>query len=76
MCWLSVVQETRKATGLEVSDRISLAWAAEGELADAIAQHAELIADEVLATTMVQGDPGDGWTADGELGLAVQVQRA
>lgn len=70
------VQETRKATGLDVSDRITLVWAAQGELAEAITVHAELIADEVLATSMVRGEASADWAADPDLGLAVQVTRA
>ncbi|GAA1391871.1 isoleucine--tRNA ligase [Luteococcus peritonei] len=70
------VQETRKATGLEVSDRISLEWAAEGELAEAVEQHAQLIADEVLATSMVRGEADQDWAAEPDLGLAVRVTRA
>ena len=71
------IQETRKASGLEVSDRISLQWAADRpELAEAVSSHAEQIADEVLATTTGQAAPADGWAADEELGLRVQVVKA
>lgn len=75
------VQETRKASGLEVSDRIHLEWAAEDDLAQAVEQHAQLIADEVLAVSLTRGEAGDvspqqGWSAEGDLGLAVRVSRA
>ncbi|GAB3705483.1 isoleucine--tRNA ligase [Mariniluteicoccus flavus] len=70
------VQETRKTSGFEVSDRIALVWSADGELADAIGVHADLIAGEVLATSMERGDTeGDGWARDTDLGLAVKVTR-
>ncbi len=52
-----VLQESRKATGLDVSDRIELWWEAEGELADALAAHESLVADEVLAVSMRRGHP-------------------
>ena len=70
------VQETRKATGLEVSDRISLQWAATDDLAAAVTAHAGLIADEVLATSMAQGTPADGWAVEPDLGLKVLVTKA
>jgi isoleucyl-tRNA synthetase len=52
-----LVQESRKAGGFEVSDRIELWWVAGGETADAVRAHAELIADEVLAVSFVAGEP-------------------
>ncbi|NNG19644.1 isoleucine--tRNA ligase [Naumannella sp. ID2617S] len=71
-----LVQETRKTSGFDVSDRIRLEWSADGELAEAIERHAEVIAEEVLATELVRGDgSGDDWNGDPELGLAVRVQR-
>ncbi|GAB3625093.1 isoleucine--tRNA ligase [Mariniluteicoccus endophyticus] len=70
---IRLVQETRKNSGFEVSDRISLEWAADGDMADAIEQHADLIADEVLATSMSRGEVGDGWTRDDDLGVAIRV---
>lgn len=69
------VQETRKATGLEVSDRIQLQWAAAGDLAQAIGTHRQLIADEVLATSMEAGVQGDDWAVESDLGLAVKVTK-
>ncbi|WP_203568039.1 isoleucine--tRNA ligase [Aestuariimicrobium ganziense] len=72
-----LVQETRKASGLEVSDRITLQWSADGELAQAIMAHETLIADEVLATAVERVEAaGDDWARDDDLGLAVQVVRA
>jgi isoleucyl-tRNA synthetase len=46
------VQEARKRAGLAVTDRIDLAWQAEGDLAQAIRAHGTLIAGEVLAVSM------------------------
>jgi isoleucyl-tRNA synthetase len=67
------IQEARKASGLAVTDRISLRWsAATGELADALAAHGALIADEVLAETFEPGEaPANGWHehVDADLGL-------
>jgi isoleucyl-tRNA synthetase len=50
------VQEARKSSGLEVSDRIRLAWSASGTLRDAITEHSDAIAAEVLATAMDEAD--------------------
>ncbi len=74
-----LVQEARKSAGFEVSDRIELAWTAEGELADAVREHAAALGSEVLATTVTEGAPADAasWSAGdgGELGLAFWVRR-
>jgi isoleucyl-tRNA synthetase len=70
-----LVQEARKSSGFEVSDRISLVWQAEGELADAMAEHAETVAGEVLATSMVAGDPTGEVFGDEDLGLRFTVAR-
>lgn len=69
------VQETRKATGPEVSDRISL-QGCHDDPAAAVTAHAGLIADEVLATSMAQGTPADGWAVEPDLGLKVLVTKA
>ncbi|MBM2622619.1 isoleucine--tRNA ligase [Actinoplanes sp. LDG1-06] len=50
------IQEARKSSGLEVSDRIELRWSAEGETAEAMTEHAALVADEVLATSYEPGE--------------------
>jgi isoleucyl-tRNA synthetase len=52
-----LVQEARKHTGLDVSDRIELWWAADGELAEAIQEGTMRLAEEVLAVSVVQGPP-------------------
>jgi len=48
------IQEARKKSGLEVTDRITLQWNADDEVSAAIATHQSEIADEVLATTIEQ----------------------
>jgi len=52
---IRVVQDARKAAGLDVSDRIVLAVEAEGELAEAFAQHRDLVAGETLAVEVAKG---------------------
>jgi len=56
---IRLVQDARKADGLEVSDRITLHWqAADPELTAALTEHGQLIAGEVLATEFAPWAPG------------------
>ena len=73
---IRLIQETRKNSGLEVSDRIALRWAAAGELGEALREHAALVASEVLATTLEEAPVGDDWVTDPELGLAFSIAKA
>ena len=55
---IRLVQDARKADGLEVSDRITLHWeAADSELTAALTEHGQLIAGEVLATEFGRQTP-------------------
>ncbi len=57
---IRVVQDARKSSGFDVSDRITLRWdAADPEVARAWEEHGGLIAAEVLATAVARG-PGAG----------------
>ncbi len=75
-----LVQETRKAAGLDVSDRIRLSWAGTGDVAEAIETHRDLVAAEVLAVEVRQERDGEGTdghrVTDEALELAVTVERA
>ncbi|MGN6609494.1 MAG: isoleucine--tRNA ligase [Jatrophihabitans sp.] len=76
------VQDARKNAGLEVTDRIELAWRVGGspEPAQAIRAHADALAGEVLATSVQEGGPADasGWfaTEDEDLGLHLWLRKA
>ncbi len=73
-----MLQQLRKDSGLDISDRIDVTWQAEGELAVAMEAHAAAIADEVLATSFTRGDVGELATEfhlDGTRG-AVSLSRA
>ncbi len=54
-----VLQDARKRTGLDISDRIELWWAAptKPDLAQALRESAATVAEEVLATTFAEGPP-------------------
>ena len=64
------LQELRKSSGLEVSDRISVVISVPAQRLGWAQTHAELIAGEILATSFAFGDPGPGAT---EIGDGVQV---
>jgi isoleucyl-tRNA synthetase len=74
-----LVQEARKASGLEVTDRIALTWSAsEPEVAEAVREHAAAMAGEVLATSFTEGSVGSvaGGRRDDELGLEFSLAKA
>jgi isoleucyl-tRNA synthetase len=54
-----VVQDARKAAGLDVSDRIALGLAVEGEVAEALVLHRGWIGAETLAVEVVEGQITD-----------------
>jgi isoleucyl-tRNA synthetase len=75
------VQDLRKDSGLEVSDRIGLAYTASPRLAQAVEKHRDYIMAETLAAEMQAGPGPEGAAAaadtfDGEaLALALVKQR-
>jgi len=74
------IQEARKSSGLEVSDRIVLRYqASQADTSAALAEHSELVADEVLATNFAEGEPS--WSNadpynDKAIGLTFWIRRA
>jgi isoleucyl-tRNA synthetase len=66
-----LVQEARKASGFEVSDRIEVWWQASGETAQAVEEHAALLADEVLASRLTAGRPAEPLEPRAEPGLGL-----
>ena len=67
-----LVQEARKASGFEVTDRIALRWRARTRVhAAALIEHPEQVKAEVLASTIAEAESPDGLAqSDTELGLA------
>jgi isoleucyl-tRNA synthetase len=51
------VQDARKSTGLEVTDRIELWWQADEAVAPAVRGGADLLGTEVLAVSVTEGAP-------------------
>jgi isoleucyl-tRNA synthetase len=73
-----LLQEARKSSGFDVSDRITLTWQADdpaGELAAALREHEAAVADEVLATSVTETAPDGDLRRDDDLGLSFAVQR-
>jgi len=50
------LQELRREAGLEVTDRIRVAWQGDATVAAAVAAHAPYVANEVLALELAPGD--------------------
>ncbi|MCU1668380.1 MAG: ileS [Blastococcus sp.] len=79
-----LVQDARKNSGLDVSDRIELWWTVDtsagdeaGEqMAAALTEHADALAAEVLAVSVHAGTPGDGPGIEGPAGSRVWLTRA
>ncbi|GAA0972868.1 isoleucine--tRNA ligase [Acrocarpospora macrocephala] len=76
---IRLVQEARKASGLAITDRIELRWAAgSDELAEALRGGGGTVAEEVLATSFAEADLDTGWVVhqDADLGLSFQLRKA
>ena len=63
------LQELRKSTGLDVSDRISVVMSVPAQYLDWASAHSGLIAGEILATSFEFGEPADA----AEIGDGVRV---
>ncbi len=72
---LRFIQDTRKAAGLDVSDRIVLTYSAEPALANAIEQHKKRIMRDALVVEMVNGDGEYSKDIEG-YALAISVKKA
>jgi isoleucyl-tRNA synthetase len=73
------VQDARKTSGLQITDRIELWWLADDQpLASSLRQHRPTIAAEVLAVEVREGRPNADISPhrDAELGLTAWLRRA
>ncbi|PSL04213.1 isoleucyl-tRNA synthetase [Haloactinopolyspora alba] len=73
-----LVQDARKASGFDVTDRIEIAWEADEPMAAALREHCELLADEVLAAAVhesLDALPDETDRTDADLGLTFRVRR-
>ncbi|MGY5127444.1 isoleucine--tRNA ligase [Streptomyces nigrescens] len=77
---IRLIQEARKNSGLDVADRIALRWqSTDEEVRTALADHAGLISDEVLATEFAPGEADSSYGpafTDESLALTFQLRKA
>ena len=72
-----LIQDARKSSGFEISDRISVTWkAGAAATVDALNSHQGLICAEVLATSWQQGEVASPTATDEELDLKVFIAKA
>jgi len=72
-----LIQDARKSSGFDISDRIVVTWESDAEATiAALTAHADLVASEVLATTWAQGAVSNPTASDEELGLKVLITKA
>ena len=72
-----LIQDARKTSGLDISDRIAITWESGNEATvSALNSHADLIASEVLATSWTQGSVSNPTASDDELELKVLITKA
>jgi isoleucyl-tRNA synthetase len=72
-----LIQDARKTSGLDISDRISVTWESGNEATiSALTSHSDLVASEVLATTWTQGSVSNPTVSDDELELKVLIAKA
>lgn len=71
---IRAIQDARKASGFDISDRIKVSWNCSEEFAPAIDSGTKWISDEVLAVSFVR-DTTLG-TSQEELGLMLSLQKA
>ena len=71
------IQNLRKESGFEITDRINVVVESNDELAEAVKVHGEHIAAQVLANSLTVGDAADGVETDfGEFNAKVLVRKA
>jgi isoleucyl-tRNA synthetase len=68
---IRAIQEERKNSGFDISDRINVSWRAQKEVAAAIASAIPTISEEVLALSFIEDASLE--MGDSELGLALKL---
>jgi len=70
---IRTIQEQRKGSGFEISDRIHVKWNGDADLAAAITEYIAQISDEVLAVSSVQDNSLP--VAENDIGLALELTK-
>ncbi len=74
--FVRMVQQLRKDKGFDVSDRITLTWTSDSTLVkEAFKEHAAYIAEQVLATTFVEGAGSDKTEELGDRQVSFAIQK-
>ena len=68
------IQEQRKNSGFDISDRIHVRWNAGAEVGAVVLEYAEEISDEVLAISIVRDDRVS--STENDIGLALALSKA
>jgi len=72
-----MIQDARKASGFEISDRIHVTWnSSNTDTTAALENYGSAIAAEVLATEWAQGETTAPQVSEDELGVNIQIVRA
>lgn len=71
---IRAIQDARKSSGFDISDRIKVKWNSASEFAAAISEGAQWISDEVLAISFTREESLG--TGDDELGLKLSLEKA
>ena len=79
--FVRLVQDLRKSAGFDISDRIKLCYQAEGQMAEAIKENADYIANETLALSLENAPVPEGWAepnyeSDVKLEVKVGIAKA
>ena len=72
--FISKVQQMRKAADFEMMDRIKITYAADADVAKAVAAHKDHIMSETLAVEMTEGEGGEVFKLNGHE-TAIKVER-
>ena len=73
---IRLIQDARKSSGFEISDRISVTWhSGSDQTIAAVTAHSERIAEEVLATSWTQSPVTDAAVVDEELDLVIALSK-
>jgi len=70
---IRAIQEERKQSGFEISDRITVRWGGLKEVAEAVSKNLDLIGSETLATSLVF--EADKTNSENELGLWLDLAK-
>ena len=68
------IQEQRKNSGFDISDRINVRWSAGAEVSAAIVEYVKQISEEVLAISITRDDSVS--VIENEIGLALELTKA